>query len=120
MRRITRKALAHSRCLWRADKIVDGLARFLRNGGYQELKRGDNSSVNNALSQLRTLRQTHLTRAEYEDYRHNVWRMVANAAATEKSPRMRPCSNVCTIREYDARRRAWGLGHVNRPRTLPY
>jgi hypothetical protein len=107
-----------SRCLWKADEIVEATARYVRNGGCEELARGDLSTIDEALSKLQKLRNTALTRSEHEAYERAIWRAVNAARRVQKSPRcLQP--NVMTIREADAIKRRWGIGPVNRPRILP-
>jgi hypothetical protein len=107
-----------SRCLWKADEIVDATVRYVRNGGHEELAKGDFSVIDQAVYKLQKLRNTALTRSEHEAYERAIWRAV-NASRPGKIPSRSLQPNVMTIPEADAIKRRWGIGPVNRPRLLP-
>jgi hypothetical protein len=114
---VSMQALARNLCRKKAYDIVEATIRYLRNGGRCDLLEGDRSRVNEAYVKLEKLRNTYLTRAEHESHKQTIKRAVQEAIANKRGHCIVP--NVVTIHEYSARCRAWGLGPVNRPRTMP-
>ena len=72
MGRISSRAIRHSRCLWKADQIVKSVQIYIRNGGYEDFRRGDFSKVQEAIQNLLKLRFTALSKVEYENFRSKI------------------------------------------------
>jgi hypothetical protein len=106
--------LKRDRCLRKADEIVDGAKRYVRNGGYDDLARGEMSTLLNAMAELAALPRSILTRPELKDFERKIWSEIERVHEARK---LRPTQeNVISIHEYEEIKRRWGIGHVNRPR----
>ena len=102
---------ARNNCLRKADELTKGTARYIRNGGWKDIRDGDVSRLQTAYNQLALLRLTALTEAEHESYKKKIWSALEQAKQDLKSmPRLISASAAA-----DWQRRM-GVGHVNRPR----
>jgi hypothetical protein len=99
MARISGRAATRSRCLWKADQVIISVKVYLRNGGYQDLKKGNFSKIEDAFHKLKTLRATALTKAEHESFRHRIRRAVEVEVQKEKSRSGRDDRNLVSSKE---------------------
>ena len=81
MGRISRRAITHSRCLWKADQIVRSIEVYARNGADEDIRRGDFSKISDAVRELAKLRCTALSRVEYEKFQKRFWDAIKAGAA---------------------------------------
>jgi hypothetical protein len=86
MRRISASAITHNRCLWKADQIVKSVEVYIRNGGYQDFRRGDFSKVEEAYRKLVKLRFTALSKAEYESFHNKIWALIKAETKVQRVP----------------------------------
>lgn len=106
---------ARNNCLRKADEITATTARYIRNGGWKDIRNGDVSRLQSAYNQLALLRLTALTEAEHESYKKKIWSALEQAKKDLKSmPRL-----ISVVAAADWQRRM-GVGHVNRPRFSNY
>jgi hypothetical protein len=119
MRRISVNALYRTRCLRKADEIVDRTARYIRSGGYTDLRRGDFSHLQDAFTRLERLRNTHLSMREYEKCIREIRAAVEEVCTPQKQCLRESAINCLALPEAEAVKRRWGLGPVNRPRMSP-
>jgi hypothetical protein len=102
---------ARNNCLRKADEVTTGIARYVRNGGWKDIRDGDVSRLQTAYNQLALLRLTALTEAEHESYKKKIWSALKLVKQDLKSmPNL-----ISAVAAADWQRRM-GLGHVNRPR----
>ena len=106
---------ARNNCLRKADEVTTATARYVRNGGWKDIRDGDVSRLQTAYDQLALLRLTALTEAEHESYKKRIWSALEQAKQDLKSmPRL-----ISAVAVADWQRRM-GVGHVNRPRFSNY
>src|ERR1700736_1756826 len=89
MGRISGRAITRTRCLWKADQIVTSIEVYIRNGGFRDLTKGDFSHIETGFQKLAKLRNTKLSKAEYETFRRRIFAAVRAGAAPLK-PSSRP------------------------------
>ena len=99
-----------SRCLQKADEILDAAARYFRNGGWQEICQGNVERLQETFSQLTKLRATALSQAEYVAYKKKIW-LAFNTAGTDRKVQYQLASTVVA---HDWKRRM-RVGQVYRP-----
>jgi hypothetical protein len=98
-RSISGRAVTHSRCLLKADQIIISVEVYLRNGGYQDLMKGNFSKIEDAFHKLKILRATALTKAEHETFRTRLRRAVEAAAQKQNSRLRRDNPNLVSSKE---------------------
>jgi hypothetical protein len=108
-------SITRNNCLRKADELTAATARYIRNGGWKDIRDGDVSRLQTAYTQLALLRLTALTEAEHESYKKKIWSALEGVKQDLKSF-SRLTSSVAA---YDWKRRM-GVGHVNRPRISNY
>jgi hypothetical protein len=74
-----------TRCLWKADQIVASIGAYIRNGGCQDLKKGDFSKIEDALHKLAKLRATALSSAEHESFREKILKSIRAEMCRQKT-----------------------------------
>lgn len=94
-----------SRCLQKADEILDAAARYFRNGGWEEICRGNVERLQKTFSQLTKLRATALSQAEYEAYKKKIW-LAFNTAGTDRKVQYQLASTV-VAHDWKRRMRVW-------------
>jgi N-formylglutamate amidohydrolase len=99
MGRISGRAITHTRCFWKADQIVKSVEAYLRNGGYQDLRKDDFSKLDEAYCKLAKLRSTALTKAEYETFRRKIWRSIEAESNKQKSGVPREAANLVSSKQ---------------------
>jgi hypothetical protein len=106
---------ARNNCLRKADDLTAATARYIRNGGWKDIRDGNISRLQTAYDQLALLRFTALTEVEHENYKKRIWSALEQAKQDLKSmPRL-----ISAAAAADWQRRM-GVGHVNRPRISDF
>jgi hypothetical protein len=106
---------ARNNCLRKADELTTATARYIRNGGWKDIRDGDVSRLEAAYNQLALLRLTALTEAEHGAYKKKIWSALEGVNQDLRSgPRL-----TSAVAAADWQRRM-GVGHVNRPRISNY
>jgi hypothetical protein len=94
----------------KADEIIDSAARYFRNGGWEEICRGNFVRLQLALDQLTKLRATALSQAEYESYEQKI-RLALKKAGTDRKVQYQRASTV-DVHDWKRRMR---VGQIYRP-----
>jgi len=102
-------------CLRKADELTVATARYIRNGGWKDMRDGDMSRLQAAYTQLALLRSTALTESEHEGYKKRI-----RSALDGVKQDLRSFSRLISSVAADDWKRRMGVGHVNRPRISNY
>jgi hypothetical protein len=108
-------SITRNNCLRKADELTAATARYIRNGGWKDIRDGNVSRLQTAYTQLALLRLTALTEAEHESYKKKIWSALEGVKQDLKS-----FSRLTSSVAADDWKRRMGVGHVNRPRISNY